>query len=290
MENRPSLTAAGIAILRAVESEKPAGERLFYDPYASKFVNPWLFMFTALFLRIGYADRRGPGVQGFLLARTRSMDDFLLACVASGCEPVVILGAGYDARAYRFAPMLAGKARVFEVDHPATQADKLARLKPVLGEVPEHVTYVAIDFNRETLDDRLPACGYDEKRKTVFIWEGVTMYLTPAAVDATLAFIACHAAPGSSVVFDYVYSSVIEGYVRRNEATGMRRYRRLTGEEMVFGITEGTARTFLEQRGFGDVQNVTARDLQALYFAEGARRGKQVAPVYAIAAGTVMPR
>ena len=290
MENRASMTALGIAITRAIESAKPEGERLFYDPYARLFASRWMVCLTGLLVRTGYPERRGPGVLGYLLARTRYIDDYLLSRVADGVEQVVILGAGYDARAYRFADALAGKVRTFEVDHPATQAAKIVRLKSIFGALPDHVTYVAVDLNREALDERLAACGYDERRRTAFIWEGVTMYLTPEAVDGTLGFIARRSAPGSSVVFDYVYSSVITGQVRRGEAAGMRRYRRFTGEGLVFGIPEETVQDFLWQRGFGDILDTTFQDLERLYFSSGPGRGRRVAPVYAIASATVAPR
>jgi methyltransferase (TIGR00027 family) len=288
MENRASLTAQGIAIMRAVESARPAGERLFDDPYARLFVNPWLMRLSAFFLRTGYAERRGPGVQGYLLARTRYIDDFLLASVRGGIEQLVILGAGYDARAYRFADTLrAARIRVFEVDHPATQEVKLAKLQAIMGKLPNNVTFTPIDFNRQSLDERLAASGYDATRQTAFIWEGVTMYLAAPAVDDTLAFIARHSARGSSVVFDYVHRSVIEGRVRRGEAAGMRRYRRFTGEDLVFGIPEGAVTEFLAQRGFCDVRDTTSHDLERLYFGAGPHKGRRVAPVYAIASGVV---
>ncbi len=88
------------------------------------------------------------------------------------------------------------------------------------------------------------------------------------------------------VVFDYVYQSVIDGTVQRGEAVAMRRNRRLSGEAMRFGIPEGRVRDFLEARGFRDVKDVTAADLQALYFT-GVNAGRSVAPVYAIASATV---
>ena len=90
---------------------------------------------------------------------------------------MVILGAGLDARAYRFEELKSIK--VFEVDHPASQASKIEKVRRVFGELPAHVTYVAVDFNTQTLEKRLPECGYDETRRTLFIWQGVTQYLTP---------------------------------------------------------------------------------------------------------------
>ncbi len=102
-KNQTSMTAIGIAILRGIESEKPAGERLCYDPYARQFVNAALYHLVRFFDRIGYSERKGPGVIGFLSVRERHIDEFLERNLAEGVQQVVILGAGLDARAYRFA-------------------------------------------------------------------------------------------------------------------------------------------------------------------------------------------
>src|SRR5512139_1939686 len=174
-KSQSSLTAAGIAIMRGVESERPAEERICYDPYARRFVPGWLYYFMRFFIRSGYAEWRGAGVNGFLAARDRYIDDVLQNSLSEGLQQLVILGAGYDSRAYRLN--LAG-VNVFEVDHPATQADKLAKLQTSFGKIPEQVTYVPVDFNTQTLERCLLESGYDPKRKTLFIWQGVSMYLT----------------------------------------------------------------------------------------------------------------
>ena len=123
-KNQTSITAAGIAVMRAVESEKPEDERICYDPYARKFVPSWMYYVLGFFIKSGYAERRGPGVNGFLAARDRYIDDTLQNFLDEGIDQLVILGAGYDSRAYRFN--LSG-VKTFEVDHPATQEDKLAK-------------------------------------------------------------------------------------------------------------------------------------------------------------------
>ncbi len=283
-----SLTAQGIAIVRAIESEKPAGERICYDPLARQLVNPALAAMLRFFTRFGYADKRGPGVWEFLTARDRYIDDYLQACLDDGVAQVVILGAGFDSRAYRFEALR--RLKVYEVDHPATQKDKIARLTKILGKLPEHVVYVPVDFETETLAERLQACGYDSTLRTVFLWQGVTHYLTPEAVDSTLAFISGHSGRGSSVVFDYVYTAVVDGTIKRGEADAMRRNSRLSGEAIRFGIPEGQVAAFLRARGFDDVKDVTAADLHRLYFT-GVNENKSVAPVYAIVSATVcLPR
>jgi methyltransferase (TIGR00027 family) len=224
-------------------------------------------------------------VVGFLTARDRYMDDYLSECLEQGFDQLVILGAGYDSRAYRFEALLKSM-RVFEVDHPATQKNKLDGVKKIFGRLPEHVAYVGVDFNQQKLEDRLAAHGYDPHAKTVFIWQGVTYYLEPAAVDSTLAVIAQHSAPGSSVVFDYIDVSLLNAPAHHKEVKSMRRYRGLTGEDLSFGIPVEQIEPFLTLRGFAQVRNIRSNELKALYFS-GKNQARNVMSGYAIVSAVV---
>jgi methyltransferase (TIGR00027 family) len=294
-EKQSSITASGIAVARAVESEKPEGVRICYDPYAAKFLNPLFYRFMRFFIDTGYAEATGKGVLGFLVARCRFMDDTLQACLEDGMQQLVILGAGYDSRAYRFEQLRqpvspnqdrAVGVRVFEVDHPATQQVKIRKVRRVFGELPAHVTYVDIDFNTQTLEKRLPECGYDEDLKTFFIWEGVAMYLDAEAVDNTLSFISHHSSSGSRVVFDYIYTALLDGTVRHGEVSRMRRVRSFSGEGLTFAIPEGGVKDFLERRGFTKVRDVTSDDLYQRYYT-GPNARRKVAWGYGIALAEV---
>ena len=281
-KKQSSLTAAGIALVRAIESERPSDERILYDPYARQFVPAWMHHAFGFFIKNGYAEQRGPGVNGFLVARDRYIDDVLKKFLDEGLQQLVVLGAGYDSRAYRFD--LQGRVTPFEVDHPATQADKLLKLQAVFGKVPEYVIYVPIDFNIQTLEKRLIESEYDPNLKTLFIWQGVTMYLTAGAVDATLAFIINHSGPGSAIVFDYLYREVLDGLRQQNEVTNMRRYRFMTGEGLTFGISEGCIEAFLKERNFQQVKDVNVDYLKATYFT-GRNAGRAVTGGYGIVIG-----
>ena len=281
---RASTTAEGIALARAVESHKPAEQRICYDPFARQFVSALYWNVFRFFVSSGYAERRGPGTMGFLVARERYIDDYLQAVLDDGLEQLVILGAGYDSRAYRFERLKGCK--VFEVDHPATQRAKIIKLKKILETLPAHVVFVPIDFETQTLQERLVECGYDEHKKTLFIWQGVTQYLTPEAVDSTLAFVAHHASRGSSIIFDYMHTSLLDGTVKRGEVNSMRHYRHLTGEGFKFGIPEGTIEAFMQQRGFCRVTNATHEDFKRAYFT-GINQNRAVAAGYAIVSATV---
>ncbi len=280
-KSQSSMTAIGIAIVRGMESEKPEADRICYDPYARQLVNGALYYFVKFFDRLGYSERRGPGVMGFLTVRERHIDAYLKTCLANGVQQAVILGAGYDARAYRFEEFKRG-VKVFEVDHPATQQAKLKRVRKIFGEVPAYVTYVPIDFNTQTLEQRLPECGYDESAKTLFIWQGVTPYLSLEAVESTLAFVVQHSAPDSAIIFDYMYTSLLDGSVKHGEVSQMRRNRWLSHETLAFGFPKGTITSFLEQRGFMQVLDANCRYLHDTYFTDSNAK-RTVADGYAIA-------
>jgi methyltransferase (TIGR00027 family) len=281
-KSQSSVTAQGIAFIRAFESEKKDGERLCYDPLARKLIHPAFYLLGRLFA--DYGERRGPGVMDFLAVRCRYFDDYLLECLAAGMEQLVILGAGLDSRAYRFEG-LKEHVRVFEVDQPATQREKIGKIKKIMGALPRYVTFVPIDFNEENLS-KLIDFGFDRQQQTLFLSEGVLYYLTAEAVDQTLAFVAGNSKPGSSIVFDYLYASALKTPKKRGEIVRMQRTERFTGEGLTFGIEEGTMDAFLRARGFDQIVNVTAGDLKKMYFI-GANRGRTIAPVYAIAHASV---
>ena len=204
----------------------------------------WLYAVMGFFLKTGYAEWRGPGVLGWLVARERYIDDTLQASLQAGLEQLVILGAGYDSRPYRFEALKSSAAtiRVFEVDHPATQVDKQDRLVKIFGQVPAHVVFVPVDFNTQSLPTRLSEMGYNPSLKTLFIWQGVSMYLQARAVDETLSFVETCSGTGSAIVFDYIYQSALDGLQKHGEVSNMRRYRFMTGEGLTFGIPRGTPR------------------------------------------------
>jgi methyltransferase (TIGR00027 family) len=282
-KNQSSLTAAGIAFARAAETTKPPEARICDDPLARAFCGDLLYYVMRFFMITGYAERRGPGVFGFLVARCRYMDDVLRAHLQDGLEQLVILGAGYDSRAYRIAGV--DSVQVFEVDHPATQREKVKKLEQILPEIPGNVRFVPVDFTAETLA-KLFESGYRADRKTLFLWEGVTQYLTAEAVDSTLAFVARNASAGSVIVFDYMYSDLLDGSIRRGEVEQVKMYSTISGEQFRFGIDRGKAEVFMHARGYQQVRDVSQPDLLRMYF-HGPNAGRKVADGYGIVSGVV---
>jgi methyltransferase (TIGR00027 family) len=295
-EGKASRSADGTAALRAVESLKLANERVLHDPYAIQFlsgiystltITRFLIPFRLLVKIIDwYASRTHPGGISYMVVRPRYIDDYLIQCIEDGIEQLVILGAGYDSRAFRFNA-LKEKVRVFEIDHPDSQKIKKEKVRKIFGSLPDHVVYVPVDFNKEKPDEKLYESGYDKNLKTLFIWEGVTMYLTAEAVDETLAFVVNKSGEGSSIIFDYAYESVIDGRMKMKEAEKLIKLQANIGEPLTFGIEDGTIMEFLGVRGFGQVEDMNAKSLEDTYF-KGTNR--KSCPFFGIVHATVKPR
>lgn len=210
--DQPSLTASLVATIRGIYTELPEPYRLASDPLAAELVPGWL---RAAVKGARIARGGAPlvhdalsiatfGLNLHVELRTRAIDDALREGVARGLKQVVLLGAGLDMRALRIRE-LAG-ARVFEVDHPSTQRYKVARLAsldPAPRLIASDLVRVAVDFERERIEDALPAAGFDRDAPSFWIWEGVTLYLTREAIAATIRAVASLSAPSSRFALTY---------------------------------------------------------------------------------------
>ncbi|MBB5915683.1 methyltransferase (TIGR00027 family) [Nocardia transvalensis] len=210
-------------------------------------------------LRLGVADRPR---RLFFAARARFAEDRVAEAVAAGVRQVVILGAGLDTFAYRNPnPGL----RVFEVDHPATQAWKRQRLAASGIDQPEQLTFVPVDFETDTLATRLEAAGFSRTDPAAFVWLGVVFYLTPDAARATLEYIAGQSEP-VEVIFDYLADTDEDRAqlrARANRAAAV-------GEPWFSYFTPDGIAAQLRALGFTDVEDHAATDVIAGYLGESA--------------------
>lgn len=264
-----SRTAEYMALFRALEScRRPAASRLFVDPYAARLL-PWRLSAAARLAALPLlggavtrlVDRRAPGARSSAVARTRLIDDAIQAQVRAGIRQLVLLGAGFDCRAHRLP--LAG-VRVFEIDHPATLAAKRARLAAV-GTSNPAVSYVAADFNRASMAEVLASAGIDRRAPALFLWEGVTNYLTAGAVDATLRAIAT-ATSGSRLVFPYVDRAALDGSGAYADAADRQRLVTALGEPWTFGLDPAEVPTYLAARGLTLLDDQGACTYRARYW------------------------
>jgi len=279
----PAKMAEGIAMLRAYESSKPEDERICYDPYAIRFVNPKILEYAAK-----HRDEATTAVEnnsGSIVARVRYFDDFIKKLIEKGLEQLVIFGAGYDTRAYRIEE-LKEKVKVFEVDHPGTQSFKIEKIKEIFGSIPEHVVFVPVDFEKETFSEKLFSRGYNRSLKTLFIMEGLIMYITPKSVAETLFFIAENSGKGSAMIFDYFPESVVVGTNKLKIAQDIRNFAIQQGEPLQFGIKDGELEEFLSTFGFSNIQNVTSEDYKKAYF-HGKNENRNVCELLYFAHATI---
>jgi methyltransferase (TIGR00027 family) len=272
--NAPSQTAEAVCLMRATEQHRPPEERILDDPYAKLFLGRLARAALASWEASGtlgdLAAHLSPGLAAYVLTRHRFIDDCLRRALAGNIEQLVLLGAGYDSRAYRFAAALKGRP-VFEVDFPATSRRKariLARRAAALP--PVVVRRVEIDFEEDSLEDRLREAGFRKGVRTFFVWEGVSMYLTRIAVKATLATIRDIAAPRSQLATDFWYlldSPDLLTTAYRMSANLLS----LLGEPVTFGIHPEDVGSFLERLGYRVRDLADASELERRYVRDGRR-------------------
>jgi methyltransferase (TIGR00027 family) len=263
---------AGVATsaTRVIELYYPEDKRLFDDRFALKLL-PFGWR---VFLRLAYLpglrsvllslrERRMPGTLGAILCRTRYVDDVLKRSLEEGIEQLVILGAGFDSRAYRIAGMK--KVQVFEVDLPGTRKLKQIRIEKVLGAVPENVTLIGMNFDQQDLSDILRAAGFQEGKRTLFIWEGVTQYLTAEAVDDTLEFVSGVSGDEGAIVFTYVRRGIIDGTARPEWFRPFLSFAEKAGSPFIFGIDPVELEQYLSDRGLKLIDDVGAAEYKDLY-------------------------
>ena len=270
--NAPSQTAEVVCLMRASEQRRAPGDRIVDDPYARFFLGPLsraaLASWEASGMLGDVAERLAPGLTTYVLTRHRFIDDCLRQALQAGVQQLLLLGAGYDSRAYRFADDLGGRP-VFEVDYPATSQRK-ARIVAEHTELPSsNVQRVEIDFETDSLADRLRAAGFRDTH-TFVVWEGVSMYLTRAAVKATLGTIREITAPGSELAMDFWYlldAPDFRGTAYRLSANLLS----LLGEPVTFGIHPEDVGSFLERLGYRVRDLADAAELERRYVRDGRR-------------------
>lgn len=191
-------------------------------------------------------DYEAAGTAILMLIRTKFIDEKLREAIADGARQYVILGAGFDTRAYRFADLLKD-VKVFEVDFESTQDYKRQRAQTVLGPAPANLTYVPIDFNHDNLMETLIRSGYDPAAKAFFTWEGVSMYVAEEGVRETLRAVS-HAALGSILVMDFTTRGMID-FMKQFPELGPMKLLQAWGEPWVFGMPDCQEREFFHSMG-----------------------------------------
>lgn len=281
MANRASRTAWGPIVQVAIEQFVPQPQRIIQDALAYRFL-PTLLRIVVNVGRFGTVreklfasiDLRVPGVRGGILCRKRYIDDKLVDMLGYGLQTLVILGAGMDTRAYRI-PELAS-LRVYEVDLPETIDAKNAVLWRLFGKVPDNVRLVPVDFDRQELGGALQETGYSRECISFFIWEGVTQYISEAAVNGVLEFLKS-AYRGSRLVFTFIRKDFIDGQ-KMYDLDALYRQTRLKKDFWQFGMQPDEVGDILEAYGWRELEQVGSAEYQQRYLQPAGR----VMPVMAV--------
>lgn len=290
LESQPSYTAHTVAFCRALSASEDRkafrgqdtlaeifiaenGRRPLHDPAARAWVMEKLI---------------DPGVYEFLIARTAWLDRIFVNALRGNIPQIVFLGAGYDTRSYRFASLIRD-TRVFELDMEPTQLRKRECLSRADVPVPEQVTFVSVNFNRDTLASALSSSGFDRTRKTLFIWEGVMYYLSIESIDQTLSFVKKNSPAGSEICFDYrtVAPEIEQG---NNDSPEIRSQMKTIRsiEPIRFWIGAEEIEAFMTDRKFQVVEHLNPEDMEREFLRgdDGGVEGN-VAKVFGFVRGEV---
>ena len=257
-ERRESKTATLAAAIRA-HHRRWHRSPIFTDDYAVDMLSPFWRLVVGNRLLNRFVVHVLLGVFKPIhtenILRIRYAEDRLREAVSAGVGQYVILGAGFDTFSLRCGD-LAGRVRIFELDHPSTQSMKRERVCRVNGRVPPDLVFVPIDFETDRLDEALSRAGFDSRAPAFFSWLGTTYYLTKEAIRETLARIAAAAAPGSRLVLDYKLARHLVPERGLPLADKLDRFVARLGEPMVSGFTPEELNGEMSRVGFVEMDSV----------------------------------
>ncbi|MFI5909547.1 class I SAM-dependent methyltransferase [Dactylosporangium sp. NPDC051541] len=277
-----SRSAEHVALFRALEHSR-RHDRLFDDRLAARMLPqryravvaasrvPAVHRWIVRYIDTHYAG----GPRASAVVRTRLIDDRVEAALRADAVQLVLLGAGFDNRAYRIAAPVA-----FEVDHPATQATKRRRVPAAQAAT---VRFVPVDLSRDALAPALLAAGFTASEPAVVVWEGVTNYLTAEAVDGAFRALAALLAPGSTIIFTYVDRAALDGTGDFHGVAEWHEAVQRGGEPWTFGFDPAGLPAYLSERGLRLTADLSTRDAAASYLDPLGRTGEPTAQFYRIA-------
>ncbi|MEZ4281518.1 MAG: SAM-dependent methyltransferase [Myxococcota bacterium] len=265
---KPSMTAQLVAGLRAAHHQSGARPLVFEDPFAAHFTGGVFLEPLARGTLQAELDRMAlQPIQGGILGRARHADEVLERSIAEdGIGQLVLLGAGNDSFLLR-RPDLAKQLRIFELDHPASQREKLEKLRQLGFEPRPNVHFVPVDFERESAGDALARADFDHATPAFFNWLGVVTYLQSDAIFGTLRSLYAVAATGSQVLFDYpIASHLLTREEDRARAREVQASTEAVGEPRPVKHVPAELARSVAALGFEVVEDLSPEDLAALYF------------------------
>ncbi len=277
VKHEVSGTARATAMMRALAAHDPRQEIRGADNLAELFlaeeqkaplkdpkVRDWVMK-----------NRIPPGAYEFMIARTAFFDEVVRNAFGRALPQLVVLGAGFDSRPYRFAHLL-GDTVVFELDAMPTQLRKKEMLEHGGVQVPSVVRFVPIDFTTDDIESTLLSAGFSKGKAALFIWEGVSYYLSRDAVDSVLAAVRTLSGRGNSLCFDI--ASLSTGALSENGIKKLREqlHSNHSSEPTRFGIPSGKLESFLASRGYAIEEVLTPAEMEVRYLtlSDGSTIGK----------------
>ena len=269
-EKPASETASATAFMRALAAHDPRTEIKGNDFLAEIFLEeeqkkPFKDPKTRAWIM---QNKLAPGAYEFMIARTAFFDQIVKQALKENIEQIVLLGAGYDSRPYRFEEFIQD-TRIFELDTKPTQQRKKDCLQRAQVPISEQISWAPVNFETDNLRDKLMEAGYGREKRTLFIWEGVTYYLGAEVVDNMLTFVNSNSPSGSSISFDY--ASLSDKALNESGAKELRKIMQsqYSNEPTRFGIRKGDIESFLAKRGFEVIEHLTAAEMNARYLTAG---------------------
>jgi len=205
------------------------------------------------------------GLYEYVIARTKYFDAVFIEALENNFAQILIFGAGYDSRALRFSELNKGTS-IFELDAPITQKEKLKAYQSKKLVIPKNLIFIPIDFNKEKLEDKIRQAGFIAGKQSLFLLEGVTMYLSQDAIESTFRFISDISGTGSMIVFDYIYGGVLRRENKYYGEKGMYKRVAKVGEEWTFALEENEAERFLSKYEFIVKDHSSSNELEDRYF------------------------
>lgn len=267
------------AFNRAIESNRPPGKRLFYDPYARAFLSPslkfvlWLHGLPFFnWFTYWYIEKLYPGTLTSGAARTRLIDALTIESIRhQGVNQVVILGAEFDCRAHRLREC--GPVQFVEIDHPLKQQEK----KEVLSQLPNlpttPVDYIPMDLSSQAPDNVIPQLLLRPHYKTLFIWESVTNSLTHAIGDKMFRYFQ-RFPEDTRVIFTYVDKRILENPGMFIGASNMTRLLKKNNDFWSFGLDPAGINEFLNTYHMELEEDIGTTEYRKRYFGKRAEKMK----------------
>ena len=277
VEYRPSETAMGAAAMRFLAAMDEREEIKGPDYLAEIFLTEdrRVSLKDPAMREWVIKNRIPPGMYEFMIARTAFFDHVVEQALLDNIPQIVFLGAGYDSRSYRFKEIIKG-TRIFELDIQPTQQRKMELLHQAGISIPDQLAFVSINFNTDNIGDILHRAGFNRNKKSLFVWEGVTYYLSATVVDDTLSVITSNSPAGSLICFDY---ASLSPEISNDE--GMKKIRERMNalylhEPTQFGIRNGEIDSFLSSRGYHIIEHLNSKDMERkyLHLPDGSQAGK----------------